>query len=381
MSKICIVAPEIYGLFNPQARTSYSDGDMQLYELARYFGKDERIDTTVVTGDFDQEDVEYYSGVLVFRSSFNTNTRFWQRWLRQSSEFHTLLSEINANVYMMAGASELAQPVAEFCKRQKKAFLFRVAHQRDCDGTYIHSAGEVGEQYKWALQQAKLILCQTGEQQSMLRRTTRLQGYVLHNGAPIEPPSDEIREDALWIGEAVEWKQPERFLRLALTVPSQFFTMIAYPRNPEYFEKLVEKTRDIPNLGFNNSVPYHELPRFLQRAKLLVNTSRFEGFPYAFSLALRSGVPIASLHVDPDGLLTKQQIGVCAEGSEVRLAQDVSDLVTYERQRKRYQDNAAQFALAYQNIDTIAQEYRKLFLKFSATALRRRRQQKQKKLE
>jgi len=142
--------------------------------------------------------------------------------------------------------------------------------------------------------------------------------------------------------------------------------MIAMPRNQDIMERLVEKNRDIPNLGINNSVPYHEWPRFLQKAKLLVNTSRFEGYPYTFSLAMASSVPVASLHVNPDQILTKKDAGLCADGSELRLVQDVSDLVTYSNQRKRYHDNALALAENEYSFKKTGPVYHQLFLKASS---------------
>lgn len=188
-----------------------------------------------------------------------------------------------------------------------------------------------------------------------------MDALVIPSAVPKEPSRDEFREEVLWIGEAVEWRQPELFFRLALTLPNWTFTLLINPRDPAYFENLISKTRDIPNLGVENSVPYHEWPNYLRRAKLLVNTSRYEGFPFAFTLAFAHGIPVVSLNLDPDGILEKHQVGLCAQGSEVRLAQGVQDLLTYDRQWRRMSENARHYAQKHQNLEDIAQAYRRLF--------------------
>lgn len=372
--KVCFVAPNIYGLYNPLSRSHYSGADAQLYELARFLSANPRFQVSAVTGDYGQEEIEYYNGVLVYRSVFDTSATFWDRALRRNTRFEDQLHEIDAHIYMMSGTSGLTQTVAEFCNKKKRSFIYRVQHQRDCDGTFGHGMGEEGRRYQWALHQAAHVICQTQEQRVMLRRTERLDALVLPNLLPLPAPllEDAPRDIVIWAGEAWEWKQPEYFLRLALTITGQSFTMIAMPRHADYFERLVGKTRDVPSVGFENSVPYSEMPGFFSRAKLLINTSRYEGFPFSFTQALAYGVPVASLNVDPDGILEKHQIGVCAHGSEIRLNQDVSDLVTYERQRKRFSENAYNYAKANHNILTRGQEYINLFLKLTMPMRERR---------
>ena len=369
---LCIISPAIYPLFNPQIHSPFDDAEIQLYELARYFGNDERIDVSIVTGDYGQQEIENYSGTMVYRSHFDVSSRFLQRLFKRGNALTHLLEKIDAQTYLMAGASSLTKEVAEFCKAKRKGFVFRTAHQRDCDGTFVHAGGEDGEKYRWALHRAHTILCQTEKQKELLHRTEQLNVLVLPNVLPQESKPGGEQQEALWIGEAVEWRQPELFFRLALTLPNHTFTMIARPRDEAYFERLVSKTRDVPNLGFENSVPCQEWPSYFNRAKLLVNTSRFEGFPFTFSQALSHGVPIASLNVNPDSILDKKQLGFCANGSEVRLAQGVLDLLSYDRQWSRMSENALNYSLDNQDIESQSQEYRKLFIRCANKSKRRR---------
>ncbi len=360
--RVCFVSPSIYPLFNPMVRSPFSDAEIQLFELARCFKDDEHIEISVLTGDYDQDEVEYYTGILVFRGQFESNRSLIQRFLRRNSPLQSILDKIDADIYMFGEAGSLAKSVAEYCIARKKSFIYRISHQRDCDGTFIHGDA-AGPDFRWALHHADAIICQSEDQKRLLKRTEKLTADVISNTIIAEPLSDAPRMDVLWIGEAVEWKQPELFYRLALTIPHQSFTLLIRPNYPEYFEKLVSKTRDIPNLGFENSVPYQEWTDYLKRARLIVNTSRFDGFPFSFTQAFAYGAPVVSLNVNPDEILEKYKIGLCAQGSEVRLAQGVLDLISYPRQWTNMSQNAMKFAQQCQNPDNIIEIYRKLFIK------------------
>ncbi|MDX9753766.1 MAG: glycosyltransferase [bacterium] len=368
--RICFVSPYIYPLFNPQTRAPFAEAEVQLFELARFLGRNESVEVSVVTGDYEQEEVEFYEGVLVYRMPRGgaSPLPWMKRFFAEKNSLLSLLKKVDADVYVMSGWDPLAPEVVDFCVKQHRAFVYRVAHPRDCDGSFTKSLREEGEQFGWTLKQATRIVCQTETQRHLLRRSEKLDGVVLPNAVPFRSWGQQERREVVWIGEIVEWKQPEMFFRLALTLPQQAFTIFAYPRAMEYFERLVEKTRDIPNLGFQNNVPYPELPAFLERAKLLVNTSRFEGYPYYFSLAHAMGVPVASLNIDPDGLLAKMQVGICAHGSEVRLAEEVLALLSFENQLKRFRENAIAFSRHFNPMDKLGVEYLKLFIRCAGEA-------------
>ena len=63
----------------------------------------------------------------------------------------------------------------------------------------------------------------------------------------------------------------------------------------------------------------------------------------------------------PGWIAGKHQIGVCGHGSELKLAQDISDLLQYERQWIRYHTNARRFAEEHLDIRKVGAEYQKLF--------------------
>ena len=104
------------------------------------------------------------------------------------------------------------------------------------------------------------------------------------------------------MGGLREVKQPAVFLDLARRVPHVRFVMVggSVPSDPQYAAKIRDAARSIPNLTLTGQVPQREVVRILRSASILVNTSRFEGFPNAFLEAWAAGSPVVSL-VDVDG--------------------------------------------------------------------------------
>src|SRR5690606_12542002 len=79
------------------------------------------------------------------------------------------------------------------------------------------------------------------------------------------------------------------------------------------------------------------------RSHLLVSTSEQEGFPNIFIQAWMREVPVVSL-VDPDGVLTRQRIGIRASTDDELIAA-VRSLLTDSATRRQYAERARRYPL------------------------------------
>jgi glycosyltransferase involved in cell wall biosynthesis len=111
-----------------------------------------------------------------------------------------------------------------------------------------------------------------------------------------------------------------------------------------------------PNLTYVGQKTQREVNELFATASVFVNTSLYEGFPNTFIQAWMRGVPVASLQVDPDGVLGEQQIGICA-GSEAGLVAAVRALVADVDRRNAYGRRAQDYAMkthSLQNAQVLA---------------------------
>jgi glycosyltransferase involved in cell wall biosynthesis len=182
-------------------------------------------------------------------------------------------------------------------------------------GRPVHNAVARLDQWRFfrALERVDRILLQTEDQRQMLARTRRLSGEVIYNAHPLPAPQpDRQRRDlVLWIGRLQDFKHPERFVELArrLRDTPLSFELIGEAENPARREALEHQARDLPNLNLRGHLRLEDVHELLGAAKLLVNTSDYEGFSNTFIEAWSRGVPVISLHVDPDRLITQERLG------------------------------------------------------------------------
>jgi glycosyltransferase involved in cell wall biosynthesis len=94
---------------------------------------------------------------------------------------------------------------------------------------------------------------------------------------------------------------------------------------------------------FLERVPYHEVQAWYDRAHVFVNTSTWEGFANAFIQAGQGEAAILSLSVNTDGLLTKFDAGVCADGDVRQFLEAARTLFREPAQRRAKQLGAARF--------------------------------------
>lgn len=233
--------------------------------------------------------------------------------------------ELAPDVVCCFGNSERTAEVIADCRRAGIRTVLCIASDKDLSADYRPGNRERNHygMPKWkghySLARADRIVVQTESQQEALRERFGREGVLIRNPVHVAPedPARWLpraqREHVLWIGRAEDFnKRPMLFLELARDLPELRFVMIAGRSDEAVFSALVRVCP--PNLRILEHVPAHEIWDWLRRARAFVNTSKFEGFPNTFLQSAVTGVPIVSLEVDPDGMLTRHGCGICTQG-------------------------------------------------------------------
>lgn len=329
--RICFVAPAIYSTICPDSGVSRIGGaELQQTILGNVFAAT-GMEITYVTLDHGQPDRERVNGATIIKSYREEagipGLRFFYP---RVPKLWQALARADADVYYVRGAGYLPGLVARFCRRHGRRFVFATASDANVD-PLLPSLPRMRDRwlYQHGLRRADAIVVQSNHQAEVLSRHFGLPARVIRNvwHARALPSSRGQRELVLWVSMFRDLKQPEHFIRLAKAFPDERFVMIGGPLagTKPYFDRVRREAEGVANLEFLGYRTFQETEAYFERAKLLVNTSRYEGFPNTFLQAWSRGVPVLS-YVDPDNLIVRCGLGAVAS-AEWDLGRRFGDLL------------------------------------------------------
>ena len=354
--RVCFIAPKAYPIFNPAVEKVFGGAEVDLYLLATELAKDPAYQVSFIVADYGQPDGEIRQGVrllktLTFRENMPAGAKkVWQGMRRA-----------DADIYMHEAASMGTVLAAAFCRRYRRAFVYRTASSREADGAFFAANRIQGFFVRRAFRAADVVIVQNDRDADNLRRTAGVAPIVIRNACRLPAAWQTSKDSILWAGRSLPVKRPDLFLDLAEAFPQQRFVMICQEGTGDAdYQRLVRQARAIENLTFIPRVPYHEIDMYYQNAAIFVNTSESEGFPNAFIQAAAAGAAILSYRVNPDDFLTRYRCGLSCSGDFDTLKQQLASLLDHDRYRQLGQ-NARHYAEQHHDINRIVERYKTLF--------------------
>ena len=179
-----------------------------------------------------------------------------------------------------------------------------------------------------ALRHADVIVSQNDIQMKAAAKYSRTVKhlpsiYIPHDRAK----SPEKSCDVVWIGGLRPAKGVDELLTILEKLPELSFCVIGRTSGARqnYYEGVFS---DMSNVTYFRYLSNERVHTVLERSRLLLNTSHYEGFPNTYLEAWFSGTPVVSLHADPDGLLEKESIGYCSKGDLEKLLLRMNDYLS-----------------------------------------------------
>ncbi|MGB2807982.1 MAG: glycosyltransferase family 4 protein [Sedimentisphaerales bacterium] len=354
--RVCFVILGAYTLFNPEVKGVIGGAEVDFYYLARELAKDPNYQVSCIVADHGQEPIEVREDVTLIKTlDFNkrrvsATLRLWQA-----------MRKADAHIYVRKLCSAVTAEVALFCKCYGRKFVYRTASAVECDGTYLREHYFRGKGFVWSLRQADAVIAQNKTGAKNLAETVGVSAQVINNLHQLLPLVQKERDTILWVGRSAKVKRTELFLELAKQMPQQQFTIICQKaiKDTEY-DGLVAKAQQITNLEFIPRVPFRKIREYFQRARMLVNTSDYEGFPNTFIHACKWATPILSLNVNPDGFLDRYNCGMCANGDWELFVDMLKKLLNRETTHK-LGNNARKYVEEHHDIIKIIEQYKSCF--------------------
>jgi glycosyltransferase involved in cell wall biosynthesis len=315
--KICIFGLDACGLLSGEGDLRYIGGETVQHVLLARAWRDLGHDVSMIVFDDGQGPKRVVDGITVIaahrRRAGLPGLRFFHP---RASKLFSALMAADADIYYQSPAGAFSGITAWFCRMAGRRFIMRIASDSDCEKEHTRIRFWRDRRlFAYALRHADLVAAQTRVQADMLRANHRIDAPVVN--MLVEPPRRgagpaEKDIDVLWLSNLRPLKRPELVLELARQLPQVKFTLAGGPlpglRGGTYFEDVSAAASRLPNVDMPGAVRYADSGRWIERAKIFLNTSIVEGFPNTFLQAWSRGVPVVSFF-DPDGLIRRLQLG------------------------------------------------------------------------
>lgn len=227
------------------------------------------------------------AGIPVIRAITPRMTGMW-----------SALQRANADIYFQRTAVRNTGIVAAFAKKYGKHSVHSAANDPDFAPGLPKIRFFVDKWiFSFGVRNVDKIVVQNEYQQALCLKQFGRESTIISNCLP-SPRQRHADTDGyvLWVATFKREKRPELLLQLAQHNPSIRFRMIGGPvlYGKPFYDEIERKAVKINNVDFVGFVPYAEVDRHFDGARLFVNTSDYEGFPNTFLQAWSRQVPTVS---------------------------------------------------------------------------------------
>jgi glycosyltransferase involved in cell wall biosynthesis len=294
---VCFVAPHAWPVLSGERSIAVVGGaEVQQAILARLFAS-RGYRVSMICLDFGQPESTTIDGVEV-RRAFRMDRgvpvlRFVHPRL---TAMWRALKAVDADIYYYRSAAMWVGVLAGFCRRHGKRLVYAGASDKDFVPGQGGQLGSARDRwlYRRGLLAADAIVAQNTAQVLTCRATYGRD--AVHIPSCYRPPHARVagrKERVLWVGTVYPNKRPELFLELARRLPHRRCVMIGGPRRgaEAFYARMRAEAQALPNVEFTGFLPLSEVEPWFDRARVLVNTSDYEGMPNTFLQAWARGVP------------------------------------------------------------------------------------------
>lgn len=221
---------------------------------------------------------------------------------------------------------------------------FICALDSEINGAFLRERPLTGRLFDFAVRHCDARHVITADQRAVFekrRLSSMLYRYLIFPRK--DEPAPRKTVDFLWVSRCQPIKRPEVFLDLVRANPSRSFEMICPAEDRRLWEKIADLASGLANLRFIESVPYHEIQRHYDAARVFVNTSEWEGWPNSFIQAGLGRAAVLSLAVNPDGVFERFGMGVYADADREKFAAAAEKMMSDPEWLVTLQDGAARF--------------------------------------
>ncbi len=311
MAKICILLPRHWC-------SAKGGAEFQAHLLADFLARTTSHDILYLTRHLPSDCIGLAYRVAHFGGP--APQKFGMAW--DSIALYRALHAFRPNVIIQRVACAYTGVAAIYCEAQRARLLWHISSDKDpSDEPELPISWVAGfidrPLFRYGVKRASAIVAQTESQGRDLAATYgRTATMVVPNFA--EAPERIWRKSGkftvLWIANLKPLKRPEIFIQMARDLARHDigFKIIGRRASNAWCDSIVEEISHEPNIEYLGELELDQVNDELERAHLLVNTSRYEGLPNTFIQGWMREVPTVTLNIDPDGMIARFGLGDCA---------------------------------------------------------------------
>lgn len=189
-------------------------------------------------------------------------------------------------------------------------------------------------------------ICQTSFQVDQLKEWNK-EATILPNLLPIESKTKNILQGhsnrILWVANIRPVKQLSAFLKLAKFFQNnQDFEFVVIGRKDNISHQEEVMLSSLKNVIYKGELSEGEVLEEMVNSAALVNTSLSEGFSNTFIQAWSRGLPIFSLHTNPNNWLESYKVGLVVNGDLNKMKEEIIHIFANQDLYKELVHNAFQ---------------------------------------
>lgn len=298
--RVCFVAPTTWPLLSRSTIPVVGGAELQQALVATELAR-RGYPVSMVSLDYGQDEGTVLDGVKVHKTHAPdagipvvrfVHPRFTSLW--------RAMKRADADVYYQRTAAVATGYLAAFCRVHRRRSIFAGASDVDfIPGRESIAYARDRWIFSWGVRHVDAVFAQNPCQVENVRLNYGREAVLIPNcyRAP-EGAAADPRGYVLWVANFRAQKRPEILVEIARRLPQHRFVMVGGNetdrRSLEYAQAMRAQAASLPNVRVSGFVPFHEAERLFDGARLVVNTSSYEGFPNTFLQAWARGIPTVS---------------------------------------------------------------------------------------
>jgi glycosyltransferase involved in cell wall biosynthesis len=296
---VCFVAPMVWPILAADPNVPVVGGaEVQQAFIARGLAR-AGYRVSMICLDYGQPEYERIDGIAMHKSFRLEDGIRGLRFIPRLASWWKAMRAVDADIYYQRSSTMLTGIVDAFCRKYERRSIYAAASDMDFrPGQEPMEHNRDRWIYHRGLRRVDRIVVQNAAQQRDCRDTYGRDSELIPSCYELPPGTvpGAGGSTVLWVANMRAGKRPQLLLDIAALLPHRQFVMVGgdgsgNADDARRLEEIRAKAQKLPNVRMTGFMPMAAAEAFFDDARVVVNTSAYEGMPNTFLQAWARGVP------------------------------------------------------------------------------------------